>query len=114
MKTFSVSLNQEQAKKLVSFCQLHSVGHFFFAKDNGAYFGATKGSQSKGDFENCIIYVSGCDPEKNEGYYDTCQARFGGDDFGEHFEIDALNIFVASESKRITFKFNKRSITASF
>ena len=114
MKTFKTGLNKAQAKKLFDFCQNNSVDKFFFAKDQGAYFGATKGSQSEGDFKNCIVYLQGCDPDKNEDFYETCRNRFGGDDFGEHFEVNLLNEFVSSNYKRLNFNFNKQSISVSF
>ncbi|WP_076922836.1 DUF3085 domain-containing protein [Pseudoalteromonas sp. SK20] len=114
MKTFNVSLNKSQSKKIFDFCQKHSVTHFYFAKDQGAYFLAKKGSTSNGDFENCLVYVKGCDPNKNTECYETARNRFGGDDFAESFEVDVLAQFVNSEYKRINFRFNLNSISISF
>ena len=114
MKTFSVSMNMAQAKQLFNFCDKNKVKEFFFAKDQGAYFGATSGNSSEGNFENCILYVRGCDPQKNDDWWENASHRFGGDDFGEHFDCDLLKQFVTSAYKRITFKFNVNSISVSF
>lgn len=114
MKTFSVGLNRAQATKLADFCKANAVKKFFFAKDHGAYFGVTKGSEAAGNFESCIVYMRGCDPNKDEHFYEVSRERFGGDDFGEHFDTKLLNEFVASGYKRINFKFNKCSISVKY
>lgn len=114
MKTFVVGMNRKQAIQLSDFCKHHEKTQFFFCKDQGAYFGSTAGSQSEGNFENCIIYMKGCDPEQNVNFYETITNRFGGDDFGEHFDVQLLVNFIASSYKRINFRFNKRSISVGF
>lgn len=114
MTTFTVGLNKEQANTIKSFCKLHSVDRFYFAKDQGAYFLAKKGSNSNEDFKNCIVYVRGCDPEKDTEWYEAARDRFGGDDFYESFEISVLDQFVATDYKRINFRFNVNSISITF
>lgn len=85
-----ISLPLNKTRELLEFCQTNNVDQFFFAKDQGAYFGATAG---KGDtFCNSIHYMRGCDPDKNPDFYENAMARFGGDDFGEHFPVKWLEL----------------------
>ena len=58
--------------------------------------------------------MQGCNPEKNKDWYDTAESRFGGDDFGEHFDAQVLKDFVDSGYKRINFKFTASRISVSF
>lgn len=84
-----ITLNNTNRQKLAAFCKKHSVKKWFLAKDDGAYFGATTGSDKDNTFENCIIYIKGCDPRKGDVWENT-RRKFGGDDFGEHFDTGML------------------------
>lgn len=86
-----LTLNAKQVRELSAFCKKHDAKTFFMAKDNGAYVGATGGSHDEGTFENCIFYFKGMDPNKNEDYYEATAWAFGGDDFGETFDVDFLH-----------------------
>ncbi len=91
-----ITLTRADVQKLSDFCAKHGEDKWFLAKDQGAYVGATGGSQEEGTFENCIFYFKGCDPHKDEDWYDEAHYKFGGDDFGEHFEVELLTKFLAN------------------
>ena len=112
------SITRKQAEELKTFCDQHNVDTFFFAKDHGAYMGATTGSQETGDFKNSIHYLKGIDPnieKDDEDWYDTAVATFGGDDVGEILPVKWLEIFVDSPEhkhlKMFSIKITKRDIT---
>lgn len=111
----TASITREEAKKLYEFCKTNKVDEFFFAKDQGAYFGATTGSQKNNDFSNSIHYVKGCNPTLNDEWYDYAWAKFGGDDFGVHLSTTWLEAFFNDESysNKRTFgiQINKRSVS---
>ena len=51
---------------------------FVMAKDNGAY---VCGKYNEKEQNSWPIYFRGCNPDKDENYYDTSVSKFGGDDF---------------------------------
>ena len=111
MSTFSIT--RKEANKLFQFCKENSLKEFFIAKDQGAYIGATAGSQSEGNFRNSIHYIDGCNPEKDEDFYANARDRFGGDDFGEHLPVMWLNAFLKHPSFQKKRKFSIRLTNTS-
>ncbi|MEH6454724.1 MAG: DUF3085 domain-containing protein [Cocleimonas sp.] len=105
----TASISRKQASELYEFCKQHKLGEFFFAKDQGAYFGATNGTNEKGNFSNSIHYIQGCDPEQDEAkagdWYDNSGDKFGGDDFGLPLPLDWLKIYFTDDaySRKRTF-----------
>jgi hypothetical protein len=93
----TASISKAQAKKILDFCQTHSLEKFFFAKDQGAYFGATVGKNEDKTFKNCIEYINGMEPDKKNkdgsDWYDNARMKFGGDDFGIHIPVSWLTLF---------------------
>jgi len=85
----TLKLSRHQVADLFKFCTKHD-NYFFLAKDQGAYVGACGGNRDDDTFESLIFYFPGCDPEKDEDYYETARDQFGGDDFGETFEANLL------------------------
>lgn len=109
-----LTLNAKQVRTLSAFCKKHGNKHFFMAKDNGAYVGATGGSHEEGTFENCIFYFKGMDPNKNEDAYDAALYAFGGDDFGETFDVDFLHKLADNQNLHsMTVKVSASSIRIS-
>tara|TARA_R110000787_G_scaffold86717_2_gene184860 strand:- start:310 stop:672 length:363 start_codon:yes stop_codon:yes gene_type:complete len=86
-----ITLSKNQVTKLSKFMRKHDSENWFLAKDQGAYVGATGGSHEDGNFENCLYYFKGCDPNKDEFFYDTAREKFGGDDFGEQFDAEIIH-----------------------
>lgn len=107
-----ITLNRAKLDKFAAFLRKHECENWFIAKDQGAYVGATGGKEEDGTFENCIFYFKGCDPSKGD-VWEHCQARFGGDDFGEHLPVNHITaladdpgvisatIIITSDSVRI-------------
>jgi len=86
----AITLRKPQLKKFADFIRKHECKNWFIAKDEGAYIGATSGNVDDGTFENCLFYFKGCDPSKNESYWDEARQQFGGDDFGEFFDAEII------------------------
>ncbi|MGA1108249.1 MAG: DUF3085 domain-containing protein [Pseudomonadales bacterium] len=110
-----ITLKAKDVRELSGFLNRHNKDSFFLAKDDGAYIGATAGSDADGTFERIIHYFSGCNPEKDEDYYDNAAYKFGWDDFGEMLpaqwmhkaaETDGLTkaVLNVTEAGSITFK----------
>ncbi len=88
----NITLNRKQLDTLNDFLVKHNLDKWFLAKDDGAYIGATAGSHEDDTFERCIFYFKGCDPVKDgDACWDNTCAKFGGDDFGEHFPAADLH-----------------------
>lgn len=83
----SITLSRAQVERLVDFCRTHGRNEWFVANDHGAYVGASIGS---GEGNSVIYYFKGCDPTKDEDFYDNAWAKFGGDDFGEMLPLEWL------------------------
>jgi len=110
-----VSISIKDAKRILEFCKTNKLDEFFFAKDQGAYFGATVGSHEDETFKNCIVYVAGCDPDKDTDWYDTAHAMFGGDDFGQMLPISWIEETVRAEAikpvKKFTINLTTRTVS---
>lgn len=78
-----ITLKAKDVRELSEFLKRHNKTEWFLAKDQGAYVGATAGSNADGTFENLIYYFAGCNPDKDEDFYETSRWKFGGDDFGQ-------------------------------
>jgi hypothetical protein len=115
----TASIPRKKAKELYEFCQKNQVGEFFFAVDNGAYFGATNGGHDSGNFTNSIHYIKGCNPDQDEAkegdWYNNAHYKFGGDDIGIPLPVDWLRIFFTSDAlshkKTFGIKINKNSVS---
>lgn len=80
-----LTLKRAQLVQFAAFLISHPKCTPFMAKDQGAYVGASNGPDDK-----CIFYFRGCDPDKDDDWYDTAHRIFGGDDFGDHFDRDTV------------------------
>lgn len=108
----NITLKRADVQTLLDFCEKHDKKNWFLAKDQGAYVGAA--ATVDGEVENVLFYFKGCDPTKNDDWYDEAHYKFGGDDFGEHFEVDILrqvlkdetmmSLIIAVGKTRISFK----------
>lgn len=112
-----LTLTREQTQQLVDFCKKHDIKKWFLAKDEGAYVGACGGSRDNGTFENILFHFRGMDP-KNEAYqgaaWDNARDAFGGDDFGEHFDLAILTKLLADETFiKLVVKVSAASISLS-
>jgi hypothetical protein len=96
-KTQVLTLDREQVDRLVTFCQCNGLEKFFVAKDQGAYIGATVGSEPD---QKVIFYFPHCDPEKDEDWYENARERFGGDDFGQFLPVRDLTTMLGREGAR--------------
>ncbi|MBB1438565.1 DUF3085 domain-containing protein [Shewanella sp. SG41-4] len=115
----TASITREQAKALYEFCTKNNLDEWFIAKDHGAYFGATAGSNNAGNFSNSIHYIKGCNPDQDEekegDWYDNAHDKFGGDDFGIHLPTSWLKAFFTDESfskkRNFSIRVNKSSVS---
>ena len=89
-----ITITRKDLEAMSALAKKHGSKKFFMAKDQVAYVGVTGG---EGDtFENHIVYFKGMDPKKNpDDFYDNARYAFGGDDFGEHFDMDIIHKLVA-------------------
>lgn len=106
-----ITLSSKQVAELKTFCKTHSKDKFFLAKDQGAYVGAA-GQDEIGQMENCIFYFKGCDPLKDDDWYENAHDKFGGDDFGEFLPATWLDLPQGTTKMRIAT--STRSIKVSY
>ena len=103
-----LTLTQKQTRDFADCIEKHGHENFYMAKDQGAYVGAGNSSDNTG----VVFYFKGCDPSKNEDWWEECRDRFGGDDFGviiedTDFVVEArdngsrLNVLVTDDDVRI-------------
>lgn len=82
----TITLSRQEVEKLVNHCKVNGKTEYFIAKDHGAYLGAAPSKSG----HKCIFYFKGCDPDKNPDFYEKSRQLFGGDDFGEFFDVAIL------------------------
>lgn len=97
MKAQTIKLTRAQVQQLADHCEKHKLATWFIAKDQGAYVGASCGPKPE---DKCIFYFKGCDPVKDEDWYETAHSKFGGDDFGDMMQVDSLKS--ALDNKEMT------------
>lgn len=89
---------------------------FLLVKDQGVYL-MSNGSprdivSTDGDRKTSyLVYAKGCNPEKDEFWYDTAVDRLGGDDFAQFLPVEWLEMAVASGKKSMTIRVNKNSMS---
>jgi hypothetical protein len=91
-----ITLSLAQCQQLVQFCKTNGQAEYFIAKDHGAYLGASVGDKPE---QQCLFYFAGCNPAKDEDWYDNAHYKFGGDDFGELLPVAALEKSLATAAK---------------
>ncbi len=68
-----------------------------------------------GKTQSFVTYAEGCDPRKDEDWYDQARYLVGGDDFGEPISLDfweaALKGHDAVNAKTLTVNFGKTKIS---
>lgn len=107
-----MTLTRKQVQALHDFAEKHGKDQWFLAKDHGAYIGMTAGSKEEDNFENILFYFKGCNPEKDEDFYDNAGYKFGWDDFGEHFSTEIFSKFLTDENAvKIVIKVGARQIS---
>ncbi|QNN99772.1 hypothetical protein P67b_00013 [Ruegeria phage Tedan] len=99
-----ITLNSKQVNELAAFLKKHNKTTFFLAKDDGAYVGATAGSQDEGNFERVIFYFRGMNPNKDEFAWDNARDAFGGDDFGEFLDGEFIFNMAEKIDPKVTIK----------
>lgn len=110
-----ITLKAHEVRKMSDFLRKHNKQSFFLAKDHGAYICATAGKHGTDTFERIIHYFAGCNPEKDENFYDNAAYKFGWDDFGQGLpaqwmhkaaETDGLTkaVLNVTEAGSISFK----------
>ena len=80
-----ITISKKETKEFSDFLSSRGLKEWFLAKDHGAYIGA----YHEGD--TWLKYFRGCNPDKDEYFYDTARDKFGGDDFGLHFSSDSVH-----------------------
>lgn len=110
-----ITITRKDLEAMSALAKKHGSKKFFMAKDQGAYVGVCGGDHDKGTFENHIVYFKGMDPKKNPyDFYDNARYAFGGDDFGEHFDIDIIHKLVADPlTTKMVVKVGRSSINIS-
>jgi hypothetical protein len=65
----------------------------FFVHDHGVYIMSNGEPKDKDGEETNVAYAKGCDPKKDEDYYEEARHLVGGDDFAETIPVtaDTLN-----------------------
>lgn len=104
-----IILTRQQALDLQKFCEERKITKYFIAKDHGAYLGASLG---KGN--NMLFHFPGCDPEKDPLWYENAEMLFGGDDFGEHLELESLSSALAAGALKIRWSITSTEIKMEY
>lgn len=70
----------------------------FLVKDRGAYImsaAAQRQLRNDGSQSSVVAYAAGCDPEKDEDWYDTALDICGGDDFAQRIEVADIDELIS-------------------
>lgn len=88
----TLTLTRDDMNKMAAIGKDEGLKTFFLAKDQGAYIGIV------GKKEKHIVYFRGMNPEKDEYWYEAAADAFGGDDFGEWFDLPMLTELLKDET----------------
>lgn len=80
-----ITITKKETQQFSEFLSSRGLKEWFLAKDHGAYIGAYH------EGETWLKYFRGCNPDKDDHFYDTARDKFGGDDFGENFPSDYIH-----------------------
>ncbi|CAI1831948.1 Protein of uncharacterised function (DUF3085) [Serratia marcescens] len=58
-----------------------------FVKDEGIYLMSSIGERTESGSAKYLVYADGCNPQKDEAWYETSRMLVGGDDFQERLEL---------------------------
>jgi hypothetical protein len=85
----------------------------WFVKDNGAYLmSPASPRQLREDGDGCVVaYAKGCDPNKDEDFYENARMYCGGDDFVEAIPLARLQPAIAAGATRLTVSLGADFIT---
>ena len=63
-------------------------------KDQGVYFLAERGERRPDGRQKLIAYAVGCNPDVDafDDWWELARAEFGGDDFGEFFDLAGTGV----------------------
>jgi len=107
-----ITITRKDLEAMSALAKKHGTKKFFMAKDEGAYVGVTGGKDET--FENHICYFKGMNPKINDDAWDNARHAFGGDDFGEHFDMDIIHKLVADPlTTKMVIKVGRSSISIS-
>lgn len=59
-------------------------------------------------------YANGCDPRKDEDFYEESRVRVGGDDFAEILPVTPNTLQLCDEWKEMHIRVNAKSISIAF
>ncbi len=101
----------DRLKLLALLAMLPAKAEMVLVHDQGLYIMSFAQEPGK----RTIVYAEGCDPNKDEDFYDNAHALVGGDDFGDVFASAAdMKAFVdKAVGSWITFKVTSTQITMS-
>ena len=100
-----ITLSKTEVRDFARFLLKYDLQEWFIAKDHGAYVGATT------DGHAWLKYFKGCDPEKNQDWWETTRTKFGYDDFGEMFPTEYM-VKAAAKNGRVVLKLTDTSVEA--
>ena len=85
-----------------------------FVHDDGVYC-MSSGLPSDMDGERCFVaYAKGCDPKKDEDFYEESRYLVGGDDFGINFPVNDDHLMVCDEFSEMVIEVTPEDMTLSF
>lgn len=65
---------------------------------------------ASGKTSSFVVHALGCDPAKDEDFYENSRALVGGDDFGEHIDVALVEQALAAGGKFLVLSMTKNSI----
>lgn len=107
MRKQSITLTRDQVREMTKFLVENGKSHWFVLKNHGACVGVAH-KRDGFELEGILYYFAGCNPQTDEDFHETTQAKFGGDDFVEHLEYELLEEFLNSPEE-----FNGFCVTVS-
>lgn len=89
----------------------------FFVHDDGVYLmsnGEPGDLKNKSEVGLYAAYAAGCDPDKNEDWWDVSRDLVGGDDFAEVIPVTAADLQACDEFEELHVVLNAEQFGAVF
>ena len=105
----------EDVVKCITHALNNGASELYFVHDKGIYL-MTKAKRTDEEIKNgdYIAYAEGCNPHKDEDYYQTSRDLVGGDDFAENIPVTAEDLTLCQTYREYRIKISRSTMSIEY